>query len=227
MKVAGIIYLHDISQFRISGSVRKNLEMFRFLCGEKAISRVILVTSKWDIAGVAAGKERQAELEQDFWHGVMALGARSHPFVGTTESARSIINMILTSATLAEDTTVDHILMQTETVDTYKLIPETKVGRTLRHTLKDTAARQKALDEQLRNLDRDDPALRKEYEENNKRLQATLQQIQDLKIPIGRRFLSVLGLIVSGLTICHGIVLNLDSDHDSCESTGSLVLVIL
>jgi hypothetical protein len=199
MKLAGLIYLHDITQDRFSGSIKKNLEMFRYLCGEAAISRVFLVTSKWSrMIDLNQGKEHQCELENTYWNGMIRLGAKPYRFDGEPECARKIIHCILDTV----DGT-DHVLIQEEIVDVLLHLPETDVGRALRSTLKDALERQKVIHERLKRWDKPeaDPVLRKEYEENQKHLEATLRQIQELKIPISRRLLLFFGLTVSILNL--------------------------
>ncbi|CZR55997.1 uncharacterized protein PAC_05885 [Phialocephala subalpina] len=46
--LSGIIYLHRISDIRMSGSSIKNLRMFRKLCGSENMSKATLVTTMWD-----------------------------------------------------------------------------------------------------------------------------------------------------------------------------------
>ena len=41
-KLAGIVYLHDISLTRMLGSTLKDLDIFQKLCGEGALKRVVL-----------------------------------------------------------------------------------------------------------------------------------------------------------------------------------------
>lgn len=41
----GIIYLHRITDVRMSGSARRNLLMFKHLCGDEYLKKVILVTT--------------------------------------------------------------------------------------------------------------------------------------------------------------------------------------
>ncbi|KAH9436696.1 hypothetical protein MCOR02_000365 [Pyricularia oryzae] len=58
----GIIYLHRISDPRMQGSARKNLMMFKKLCGDDALKKVILATTMWDIVPTETAEARQAEL---------------------------------------------------------------------------------------------------------------------------------------------------------------------
>ncbi|EJT75385.1 hypothetical protein GGTG_05322 [Gaeumannomyces tritici R3-111a-1] len=45
--LAGIVYLHRISDPRMGGSAMKNLRMFKKLCGKDALERVVLATTMW------------------------------------------------------------------------------------------------------------------------------------------------------------------------------------
>lgn len=47
VSINGIIYLHRISDTRIGGSTKRNIEMMKALCGEDAFSNVAIVTTMW------------------------------------------------------------------------------------------------------------------------------------------------------------------------------------
>jgi hypothetical protein len=47
MKLAGILYLHEITQGNMDSGMLGDLEVLRQLCGEDAEKNVILVTTKW------------------------------------------------------------------------------------------------------------------------------------------------------------------------------------
>src|SRR4051794_37978067 len=46
-RLAGVIYLHRITDPRMGGSALKNLEMFQKLCGTGSLPSVILTTTMW------------------------------------------------------------------------------------------------------------------------------------------------------------------------------------
>jgi hypothetical protein len=46
-QLAGIIYLHRITEVRMLGSAKRNLRMFKQLCGTNNLNSVILVTTHW------------------------------------------------------------------------------------------------------------------------------------------------------------------------------------
>ena len=51
MKNAGIIYLHEITLKHMTDTALKNLDMFRKLCGDDALMKVVLGTTKWGEVG--------------------------------------------------------------------------------------------------------------------------------------------------------------------------------
>lgn len=196
MKLAGLIYLHDISQTRVFGSTRKNLEMFRVICGEDALKCVTLVSTKWALAR-AEGDRREEQLKENFWGGMLALGAKTMRVENDSNSALAVVNKVV-EGRLAR---IDHVQLQNEIVTLGRLLPQTDAGRTLAHVLKDAAARQKLLEERMRPHTQGsqdgtvpNPALQKEYEENRERLKSTLDQIKQLEISIPQRVLLFVGL---------------------------------
>jgi hypothetical protein len=56
--LSGIIYLHRISDVRMSGSSTKNLRLFRKLCGSDNMTSVTLVTTMWDKVEEGMGEIR-------------------------------------------------------------------------------------------------------------------------------------------------------------------------
>jgi hypothetical protein len=91
----GIIYLHRITDPRMQGSAKKNLLMFKKLCGVDALRKVILATTMWDKAEVTAGlgSKREKELidTPEFWGYMVSKGSRIHRHDNTANSARKII----------------------------------------------------------------------------------------------------------------------------------------
>lgn len=67
--LSGIIYAHRITDIRMQGSAKKNLLMFRQLCGQDALNKVVLVTTMWDKVSNDEGVKRETELPDtpEFW----------------------------------------------------------------------------------------------------------------------------------------------------------------
>ncbi|KAJ4425108.1 hypothetical protein N0V82_000163 [Gnomoniopsis sp. IMI 355080] len=95
MKLSGIIYLHPISDNRVTHHTTKNLDMFRKLTGEKNLKNVILATSMWDKVTFDEGVRREEELKTKFWRLLTVMGAKTARHEDTAESAREIASMLL------------------------------------------------------------------------------------------------------------------------------------
>lgn len=82
--LAGILYVHDISQKRVSGSAKLNLDMLKALCGPGFYKNVTILTTMWGDAGPSkaserqqkASESRQKEFENGPWKELIDGGAR-------------------------------------------------------------------------------------------------------------------------------------------------------
>jgi hypothetical protein len=95
-KLGGVIYLHDITTPRFDGPARRNLEIFRNLCGRDALDHVVLGTTKWGL-NVPGSEENQRELETKYWKPLIERGAQVRRFDGSRESAQSLIDAIIST----------------------------------------------------------------------------------------------------------------------------------
>lgn len=96
MKLSGIIYLHPISDNRVTHHTTKNLEMFRKLTGEKNLKNVTLATTMWDKVSEDEGLRREDELKSKFWKLLVAMGAKTaRHHHDNPDSARRISSALL------------------------------------------------------------------------------------------------------------------------------------
>ncbi|KAG0693792.1 P-loop containing nucleoside triphosphate hydrolase protein [Suillus ampliporus] len=95
MKLAGVLYLHDINQSRMFSTSRRNLDMLRRLCGEDAEKNVILVTTKWNDVSPGVGERREQQLKDNFWKEMVKHGSQVTRFDGSHASTWDVINHIL------------------------------------------------------------------------------------------------------------------------------------
>ena len=191
MQVAGVIYLHGISQTRMQGTSRRYLDVFSRLCGDSALDKVILATTMWDVVKEEEGAERELDLRGMFWKKMISQGSNMFRFTGTYESAWDIVRHILQPRILPLS-----LLIQQELIDFQKLLPETEAGQCLREALEHILEKQKEMARELKddqNLQQDDE-LRREYEDNQTKIRSTLAQIKNLKIPLSRRIAIFFGL---------------------------------
>lgn len=185
MKLAGIIYLHDISQTRMLGTTRKNLEMFRKLCGDDAIKNVILGTTKWGDVRKEVGYRREQQLAQEHWKHMLDKGAEMARFGDTHKSALTIVDLIL------KREVANALLIQHELVDLQQLLPETEAGKTLRYTLQELLQAQQDMSERLQRGEGGQEE-QERYKETQNQIRSTLEQIRELKIPLSRRIMKFL-----------------------------------
>lgn len=94
--LSGIVYVHAINDVRMTGSMMKNLKMFRLLVGKEHLKHCTMVTSKWGLEDAATAENREQELMKnpDYWSQDLAAGAIMSRFVGTPRSALDAIEVV-------------------------------------------------------------------------------------------------------------------------------------
>ncbi len=99
--LSGLIYLHSISEPRMTNSILTNLRMFRRLCGDENLKNVILATTKWGITPPKDAKRRDLELhaESGYWAPMTAAGSLIRRFENSAESAQALIDELLQDGT--------------------------------------------------------------------------------------------------------------------------------
>jgi len=193
IKLAGIVYLHRITDNRMGGSPYRNLRMFGELCGDQAVRKVVLVTTMWDKGHTTdhqqAHNQRENELFERYWKTMKDHGALTARFLNKPDSAWEIIDIIL------KQHEAEVLLLQEELVDLKRALNETQAGKTLYSDLQRLLADQRdtvrALAEQAR--EQSNPQLAQKLESELKRIQKdfdkTFNELKRLKIPLGKRIL--------------------------------------
>ena len=127
MSPAGIVYLHDIClPARFTGTILKNLDMFKKLCGDDALGNVVLGTTKWSLIDhQETGERREQQLYDLFWKDMINHGSVIRRVGDDPSSAREILDHIL------QNKPIESHLIQKEVVDEQIPIPETTAGKTL------------------------------------------------------------------------------------------------
>jgi hypothetical protein len=130
----GIIYLHRITDVRMQGSAKKNLLMFKQLCGQDALKKVILVTTMWDklLGREHEGTNREKELidTPEFWGWMLAKGSSCHRHDNSESSARGIVDLL---AQHNEPVATD---LQKQLVDESRTLDQTSAGQELEGELR-------------------------------------------------------------------------------------------
>ena len=150
MKLAGVIYVHRISDRRVGGIARENFRLFRSICGTDAMRNVFIVTTMWEDVTEAVGEAREYELKTKpiFFQPAVEEGAQMLRHQNNAESARTIVQSLVEHSARA-------LQMQRELVDEGRRVPDTSAGRDLSTLLHEQEKRHQEemqkLKEDLRN----------------------------------------------------------------------------
>ncbi|KDR74821.1 hypothetical protein GALMADRAFT_249717 [Galerina marginata CBS 339.88] len=192
--LGGVIYVHDLSNDRFGGGVRRNLEVFRKMCGNKALGKVVITTTKGRKLSMlkhpnnsSLAHERRRELTDGHWRDLVKNGASVRDFRDTHDSAWAIVDSILSRLRLTNLIDI-YMQIQKELVDEGKGIPETEAGKELRNTLKDALKMQGQL-ETASAADGNEAAL----QEAENTIERLLSQIHELKIPFSLKMKRLFG----------------------------------
>jgi len=146
VRLAGLIYLHRISDPRMSGSAAKNLRLFKSLCGEQNFGNVALATTMWsdDEEARATQRQRLEELQTTFWADMVHGSSSVEMHRGDEKSALDIVQNLTARGTGAEPII---LTIQRELGVEGKTLNETAVGKLLLEEInhdRDRAARELA-----------------------------------------------------------------------------------
>jgi hypothetical protein len=157
--LTGIIYLHRIMDPRLGGRALRNIRMFRSLCGDQALSKVVLATTFWGHVTPTVGMERERELKTpEFWGKMIEKGSKVFRQDNRKISAQKIIEYLVNKRT-AQNLGVA-LDIQIEMVDQGKTLAQTGAGQEMNARIL---------------------AMKRDYEEKIARLRA------DLKVAIAKK----------------------------------------
>lgn len=171
-KLAGVIYLHRISDFRFGGVATRNFKMFRELCGETTLKNVVIVTTMWGEVALARGTAREVELATNtkFFKSAIDKQALLLRHDNTFSNAQSILCHIIHNRPLS-------LRIQDEVVTEGKDISQTaageELGRELAAQTRKFQAEMSALQEQT------NAAIKEKDEETRMELEQERQNLRD------------------------------------------------
>ncbi|KAI0404434.1 P-loop containing nucleoside triphosphate hydrolase protein [Xylaria palmicola] len=139
VKLSGILYLHRINQPRMQGSALKNLSLFRSLCGDDALRKVVLVTTMWDITegDIAESREKQLKGTSKYWGGMVAKGSQVIRHNNTQKSAFALFE------TFMKGDPKIVLKIQSEMVDSQRPLERTNAGNDIKEMLAEQNAQLK------------------------------------------------------------------------------------
>lgn len=180
-RIAGLIYVHRITDTRMGGRSQSNLRMFHKLCGDDSLKNVAIITTMWDKVTTEEGQRREQELRSghNLFKPLLEKGAVMERYDGTRQSASNIINYLLGK----ESTTVQIVR---ELVEEHKSLEETAAGAELRGIInallekhkKEICEMQEKMKREVEEIRKDMMAEKKKAEMEVARLR---RQLDDLK----------------------------------------------
>ncbi len=177
VRLNGIIFMHRISDPRLAGSAKRNLLMFKKLCGEKVYQSVVLATTMWGKVTPEEGDRREKELinEPTYWGSMYKLGSKVFRYHNTRESALDLVSYIIS---LHRSVTLD---IQDEIVNKHREIDETSAAHQLNaEIIKERKKHQAALhdmqEQMAEAIAERDEVLQQEFKEEIDALQAKISK---------------------------------------------------
>ncbi|KAH9942030.1 P-loop containing nucleoside triphosphate hydrolase protein [Amylocystis lapponica] len=177
-KLSGVIYIHRISDFRMTGISRRNFSMFRKLCGDDTLKNVIIATNMWSEVSEERGAARELELATDeiLFKPVLDLGAQMLRHDNTRASAVEILLQLINNHPRA-------LSIQKQLVDEGRQLEDTDAGEELSREMAELVRKQRAelaqVQEEMREaLLAKDEETRKELDQVRMDLEANVKRIE-------------------------------------------------
>ena len=152
------------------------------------MGRVVLVTTMWDEIDELVGRERLKELKRSYWKAMIKRGSKTFEHKNDRASAEKLLE------TIAQDKRQrESVALQTEIADLRMALRETGAGQELCSSLEQLAERRLEVLQKIRaekeaaTNEESARDLRKEYEDLRTQLDATLSQVQNLKLSLRQR----------------------------------------
>jgi len=175
-KLAGIIYIHRISDERFTGISVRNFRMFRKLCGDSTLKNVVLVTNMWGKVERDVGEGRERELAGIYFKPALDKDAQLARHHNTAQSSYDIVRRIVKNNPIP-------LQIQRELVDERKDIKDTAAGEAINEELstliKHHESEMSTLREEMRQALREkDEETRKELEEETRKIKEQMDKMR-------------------------------------------------
>ncbi|KIM49767.1 hypothetical protein M413DRAFT_59536, partial [Hebeloma cylindrosporum] len=185
--LAGIFYLHRITDNRMGGTPLRNLRIFTELCGDAA-RNAVLVTTMWDkLTSHTEGERREESLKRNYWHGMIQHGAFVDRFENTFKSAWDVVGTMV--ARSQEINGSIPLLIQEELVIQKKRLEETRAGRAMYRCLQDHLSKRQEAVQLLSDASKyqSDENINSQLFDLQKDIEKILREVDRLHISFGRR----------------------------------------
>ncbi|KAH0578627.1 hypothetical protein H2248_003765 [Termitomyces sp. 'cryptogamus'] len=187
MKLAGVIFLYEISRARDLSLARKNLDRFESLCGDTATKNVLLVTTKWTTPPKDSDLDREAQLQgPGHWGQLIRRGSRMCRLDDLSyEAAWKLINL-----SLADAFTFDTEKIKDDVDRIRESLNKKGDSQGLITTLEELLLSQNNMALEMKRGGSTD-ILWSQLVENDRRVRDTLRQL-NAKVPLSQKFISFL-----------------------------------
>jgi len=177
IKLRGIIYLHRITDNRMSGTAKRYFEMFQRLIGEKNLAHVVLMTTMWgELNDQGVGLRRETQLRNEFWNYMESKGSHIRSFDGSRGMAQALVCRMMRKAPIV-------LRIQEEVVDEEKRLDETDAGKyilpRLEARMKESAGKLEDLENRLSKINTGNGEERNKLQKE--RIDLSHEQDQDKK----------------------------------------------
>ncbi|KAF5347284.1 hypothetical protein D9756_009999 [Leucocoprinus leucothites] len=194
LKLAGVIYMHRIVDNRMGGISSRNFRMFRQLCGDSSLSKVVIVTTMWDQIDMTLGEAREAELmtKTIFFEPAVTRGAHMARHDNTHASAASIIRSVLTRCHEQKPLQIQ------EELENGVDISATKAGQELNQDIKERSSRYKddlrvVMEEMQDAIRLRDEESRRELAQERERLEMMIRRLEQESANLASGYAEILG----------------------------------
>ena len=174
-KLAGVIYVHRISDFKFGNLAARKFRLFKELCGEKTLKNVILMTNMWGCVTPEQGDARERQLKNEHFKAAIEKGAQLRRHDNTVGSAQAILREILKNQPVV-------LRIQRELVDEGKDIEQTGAGAELNQGIREVVEKHqreiKELENEMRNTLEKNEEYRKELEEEKRKMEEEIEKLR-------------------------------------------------
>ncbi|KAJ3561368.1 hypothetical protein NP233_g10237 [Leucocoprinus birnbaumii] len=187
VRLHGLVYLHRITDNRLTEGPLNSLCMFRELCGDSAISQVVLVSTMWEELMFDDGMSREKELQELYWKPLIDKGSKIDRLTRSDpDDAWRIVEQLIRrndARAIAQ--------LQEELLELGSTLQDTYPGRLLQDSLQRALAEQKTSLKQVLSQSRrsGDPALlkklTKEYNRCEDQTRKAIEEIRKQKYDVG------------------------------------------
>jgi hypothetical protein len=171
LNITAVIYLHRITERKLTGSAILNLRILQAICGDHFLRNVVLVTSMWKRIPAqemnhAIEREAQFNMSPSFWGGMIKKGAKYLRWdeAKTLLEAQTAFEIINRCEHHAKDAPKLNILLEME--DNYRL--------------DDTTAYRILTEEARKRLERERREILEEQEEERRELQRQKAELESI-----------------------------------------------